>query len=109
MNIKVAAFTVSEKSINIYMGESSIFPKSITSKIEILKLTIRPPNTDYFKFEWSTVLKHTESNQGSCHIICLVQDPEADFLWKVRLKILNSGIILKTFTHVSSVAGKAPR
>ena len=26
---------------------------------------------------------------------------EADFLWKVSLKILNSGIILKTFTHVS--------
>ena len=24
---------------------------------------------------------------------------EADFLWKVSLKILNSGIILKTFTH----------
>ena len=28
------------------------------------------------------------------------QNPEADFLWKVSLKILNSGIILKTFTHV---------
>ena len=26
---------------------------------------------------------------------------EADFLWKVSLKILNSGIILKTFTHVA--------
>ena len=24
---------------------------------------------------------------------------EADFLWKVSLKILNSGIILKTLTH----------
>ena len=24
---------------------------------------------------------------------------EADFLWKVSLKTLNSGIILKTFTH----------
>ena len=23
-----------------------------------------------------------------------------DFLWKVNIKILNSGIILKTFTHV---------
>ena len=31
--------------------------------------------------------------------ICLIQDFEADFLWKVSLKILNSGIILKTFTH----------
>ena len=28
---------------------------------------------------------------------------EADFLWIVSLKILNSGIILKTFTHVLSI------
>ena len=33
-------------------------------------------------------------------IVCLIQDFEADFLWKVSLKILNSGLILKTFTHV---------
>ena len=33
-------------------------------------------------------------------IICRIQDFEADFLWKVSLKILNSGIILKTFTDV---------
>ena len=32
-------------------------------------------------------------------IICPIQYFEADFLWKVSLKILNSGIILKTFTH----------
>ena len=31
---------------------------------------------------------------------CLIQHFEADFLWKVSLKILNSGIILKTFTNV---------
>ena len=29
----------------------------------------------------------------------LIQHFEAEFLWKVSLKILNSGIILKTFTH----------
>ena len=28
-----------------------------------------------------------------------IQHFEADFLWKVSLKILNSGIILKTFIH----------
>ena len=33
-------------------------------------------------------------------IISLIQHFEADFLWKVSLKILNSGIILKTSTHV---------
>ena len=32
-------------------------------------------------------------------IISLIQHFEADFLWKVSLKILNSGFILKTFTH----------
>ena len=32
--------------------------------------------------------------------IAQIQHFEADFLWKVSLKILNSGIILKTLTHV---------
>ena len=32
-------------------------------------------------------------------IILPIQHFEADFLWKVSLKILNSGITLKTFTH----------
>ena len=38
-------------------------------------------------------------------IIDLIQNIEADFPWKVSLKILKSGIILKTFTHVV-VVGK---
>ena len=33
-------------------------------------------------------------------VVSLIQYFEADFLWKVSLKILNSGIILKTFIHV---------
>ena len=32
-------------------------------------------------------------------IIWRIQHFEADFLWKVSLEILNSGIIVKTFTH----------
>ena len=32
-------------------------------------------------------------------IISLIQHFEADLLWKVSFKILNSGLILKTFTH----------
>ena len=32
-------------------------------------------------------------------MVSLIQDFEADFLWKVSLKILNSGILLKTFIH----------
>ena len=31
----------------------------------------------------------------------IIQHFEADFLWKVSLKILNSGKILKTFTHLT--------
>ena len=31
-------------------------------------------------------------------MVSLIQHFETDFLWKVSLKILNSGIILKTFT-----------
>ena len=34
-------------------------------------------------------------------IIWLIQHFEADFLWKVSLKILNSGLIRKTFIHVT--------
>ena len=36
---------------------------------------------------------------GKPIIISLIQHFEADFLWKVSLKILNSGIILKTHAH----------
>ena len=32
-------------------------------------------------------------------MISLIQHFEADYLWKVSLKILNSGIILRAFTH----------
>ena len=35
-------------------------------------------------------------------MISIIQHLEADFLWIDSLKILNSGIILKTFTHVYS-------
>ena len=37
-------------------------------------------------------------NSGSKYL-CLIQDIEADFLWKVSLKILNLRIMLKTSTH----------
>ena len=32
-------------------------------------------------------------------IISLIKHFEAGFLWKASLKILNSGLILKTFSH----------
>ena len=36
--------------------------------------------------------------------ISLIQNYEADFLWKVSHKILNSRIIMKAFTHALSTA-----
>ena len=35
-------------------------------------------------------------------MLSLIQHFVADFLWKVSHKMLNSGIILKTFTHVNN-------
>ena len=37
-------------------------------------------------------------------MVSLIQHFEADFLWKVSLKILNLEIILKTFSHVKIYA-----
>ena len=45
---------------------------------------------------------------GEAIIISLIQHFEADFLWKVSLKILNSGLILKTFTHAYTVSDEPP-
>ena len=81
------------------MGESSKFPKSWTFKTPILKLAIGPLNIHNFKFKWPLVCE-TENKSEKAIIISLIQDFEADFLWKVSLKILNSGIILKTCTTV---------
>ena len=57
-----------------------------------------PININNFKFKWS--LDKRKLNKEAI-IFCLIKDFEADFLWKVSLKILHSGIILKAFTHVS--------
>ena len=46
----------------------------------------------------SFVCKISHGNQKSYYY--RIQHFEADFLWKVSLKILNSGIILNIFTHV---------
>ena len=39
-------------------------------------------------------------NKKKPNIIIPIQHFEADFLWEASLKILNSEVILKTFTHV---------
>ena len=84
---------------NIFMGESSKFQKSWTFKIQILKLVVCLQNVNNFKLKWSIAKRWTKNKFRESIKICLIQHFEADFLWKARFKILNSGIILKTFTH----------
>ena len=56
--------------------------------------------TNYSQFQVS--LDRLTINQRTYYnLLKGIQDFEADFLWKVSLKILNSGITLKTFTHDS--------
>ena len=43
------------------------------------------------------------TQDSEADFLCLIQDFEADFLWKVSLKIPNSGIILKTSAHALCV------
>ena len=88
-------------SLKDTMGESSNFPKTWTFEIQVLKLVVRLQIVNNFKVKWSIVLRWNEIREVI--IICLIRDFEADFLWKVSLKILNSGIILNTFTHDTGV------
>ena len=53
-------------------------------------------------------LDNLKTNQGSYYNL-LNSAFEADFLWKVGLKILNSGLILKTFTHELHKPAKVKR
>ena len=74
------------------MGKSS---KSWTFKTLILKLAVCPLNIHSSKFKYSDLKLIRQDIK-----ISLIHDFEADFPQKVSLKIMNSGIILKTFTHV---------
>ena len=53
------------------------------------------------------MLRKSEINQNVI-IISLIQHFEADFPKKVRFKILNSGLFLKSFTHVYLVHDMKP-
>ena len=68
--------------------------------ITTTKLAVCPLNIHNLKFNWSIVFRQTEyKSENLFIIISLIQHFEDDFLWKASLKILKSGIILKTFTH----------
>ena len=83
------------------MGESSKCPKSRNFQTSNLKLAVCPLNIHNFKVKWSIDFRQTVPIK-----ISIIQHFEADFLWKVSLKILNSGIILITFTHALTVYTK---
>ena len=74
------------------------FPKSWTLNIQIFIETCKMA-TKYWQIQVLKVncllIYKLKINQSSN----LIQHFEADFLWKVSLKILNSGIILKALTH----------
>ena len=88
-----------------FMGESSKFPKSWTLEISILKLTVCPLNIHNFKIKRSIVVRQTENKSEkliqSPYFSILIMTFLGKFLWKVILKILKSGMILKTFIHVA--------
>ena len=67
--------------------------------LELSKFISKKPSVclqyiNIFKIKWLVFCRWIEAIE-----ISLIQHFEADFLWKVSLKILNSGTILKTFTH----------
>ena len=74
------------------MGESSKFSKLFFQNYH-LKICNMP--TIYSQFEASMVNFLKTDWIREPIIICWIQHFEADFLWKVSLQILNSGIILK--------------
>ena len=53
----------------------------------------------YSSLNGQLLLNKLKLNQKAI-VTDLIQHFEADFHWKVSLKIMNSGIILKTFVHV---------
>ena len=87
------------------MGKSLKFPKSGALEYQNLKLAVCLQNIENSKLNVQIPLDELKLNQISYYYL---QNSafEADFLWKVSLKILSSGIILKTFTHVGLNATK---
>ena len=88
-----------ESRLVAYMGESSKFPKSWTFETAFLKTCFKPTKYSQFQVEMVNCPKTNLKIISEAIMISLIQHFEADFLWKVSLKILNSGINLKTFTN----------
>ena len=59
-----------------------------------------PTKTNLLKFNEALSLENQIINKKII-IISLIQHFEADFLWKVSLKILNLGLIMKKSTHAT--------
>ena len=85
------------------MGEISKFPKSWNLENQNIKLAVCLQNIKHSKLNAKIPLNKLKLNQkiyyymqnsAFCDWLSIMES-----LWKVSLKILNSGIILKIFTH----------
>ena len=85
------------------MGDSSKFPKSCTSEIQIFKPAGCLQKRIISCLNGQLCLDNLKNNQRIklllSTIISLIHHFESDFLWKVSLKILNSGLILRRLRH----------
>ena len=95
------SYAMRKPAFAVCMGESSKFPKSWTLEVQNLKLALCLQNSKKkSSLTGQMHFKKLKINQRSYNNL-----PNSVFwgwlsIWKVSLKILNSGLILKTITHV---------
>ena len=78
-------------------------PQMPNLRISTLKTCSLSTKINLSSSECKFVCRLPENKSEKINIVCLIQNFETELLWKVSLKILSSGIILKTFTHVYTV------
>ena len=76
------------------------FDENPAMTLRVIKKTQHYGHTDNVKTVYPPQTKFVGGIIREPIMISPIQHFKADFLWKVSLKILNLGIILKTFTHV---------
>ena len=86
------------------MGENSKFPKSWFFKTSILKFAVCPLNIHNFKFKWSMSLDRLKINQRSCYDLPNSAFLRLTFCGKSASKSWIQDIILKTYTHASTIS-----
>ena len=80
--------------VNLFRGWKFKMSKILNFRNSDFKTCRMPTKIENLKLKWLIRKLIKEAI-----IISLIQYFEAGFIWEVSLKILNSGFILKTFTH----------